>query len=243
MDGMNKDHDKLVIALHKITEGVRSFFDIDIVDHGPVDDIRISRKSDIDVDQRRLRWLDERLPSFIGSLKGKGLKNQEIRKLINDELGDIRKYYKVEVERSKQRSTFTFQIDDEKVEEAERYDGCFVLLSSNEQHTAGEGLDIYTAKDGVEKGFMTIKNPIELAPLRHWTPQRVKAHIFICIVAYLLYALARLILRRAGEHGSVEDTLAYLGDVKDYLIEGKGERLQTKMTDEQFKLDLIFASQ
>ena len=243
VDGMNKDHDKLVIALHKITEGMKSFFDIEIVDHGPVDDIRIMRKDGIDVDQRRLRWLDERLPAFISSLKGRGLKNQEVRRLINDELGDLRKYYKVEVERTKRRSTFTFQIDDGKVKEAERYDGLFVLLSSNAQHTAGEVLDIYTAKDGVEKGFMTIKNPIELAPLRHWTPQRVKAQIFICTVAYMLYALARLTLRRAGEHGSVEDALACLNDVKDYLIEGKGERLITKMTDEQLKFDLIFASQ
>jgi len=243
VEAMNKDHDKLVIALHKITEGVRSFFDIEIADRGPVDDITITRKNGIEVDQRRLRWLDERLPSFIDSLKGKGLKNQEIRKLINDELGDLRKYYKVEIERSKQRSTFTFQIDDSKVKEGERYDGCFVLLSSNGQHTAGEVLDIYTAKDGVEKGFMTIKNPIELAPLRHWTPQRVKAHIFVCIVAYLIHSLARLILRRAGEHGSVEDALARLGDIKDYRLDGKGERLMTKMTDEQFKLDIIFASQ
>jgi len=243
VDGMNKDHDKLVIALHKMTEGMKSFFDNEIVDHGPVDDIRITRKDGIDVDQRKLRWLDERLPAFIGTLKGKGLKNQEVRRLISEELGDLRKYYKVEVEQSKQRSTFTFQVDEGKVREAELYDGFFVLLSSGGRQTAEEVLDIYTAKDGVEKGFMTIKNPIELAPLRHWTPQRVKAHIFICVVAYLLYALARLILRRAGEQGSVEDALACLNDVKDYLIDGKGERLMTKMTDEQLKLDLIFASQ
>jgi transposase len=148
----------------------------------------------------------------------------------------------VEVEKTRQRSIFTFKIDQEKVREAELYDGFFVLLSSNGKQTAEEVLGIYTAEDGVEKGFMTIKNPIELAPLRNWTPQRVKAHIFVCIATYLLYAPARLILRRAGEHGSVEDALACLGDVKDYLIEGRGERLQTKMTDEQFKFDLIFTS-
>jgi hypothetical protein len=55
--------------------------------------------------------------------------------------------------------------------------------------------------------------------------------------------LARLILRRAGEHGSVEDAPARLGDVKDHRIDGKDGRLLTKMTEEQFKLDLIFASQ
>jgi transposase len=243
VDRMNKDHDKLVIALHKITECMKSFFDINIVDHEAVDDITITRKNDINVDQRRLRWLDERLPLFIDSLKGKELGNQEVRQLINDELGNLRKCYNVNIERSKQRSMFTFQKDDEKVKEAEQYDGFFVLLSSNEQQMAEEVLDIYIAKDGIEKGFMTIKNPIELAPLRHWTPQRVKAHIFVCVTAYMLYSLARLILRRAGEHGSVEDALARLGDVKDYSLDGKGDRLLTKMTDEQFKFDLIFASQ
>ena len=58
----------------------------------------------------------------------------------------------------------------------------------------------------------------------------------------MIHSLARLILRRAGEHGNVEDALARLGDVKDHRIYGKGVRLLTKMTEEQFKLDLIFAS-
>ena len=62
-DAMNKDHDVLVIALHKATEGMKAFFDVEIEDHGPADDITITRKEGIDVDQRRLRWLDERMPS------------------------------------------------------------------------------------------------------------------------------------------------------------------------------------
>ena len=41
-------------------------------------------------------------------------------------------------------------------------------------------------KDGIEKAFCCIKQPIGLRPIRHWLDGRVKAHIFICYPSYLL---------------------------------------------------------
>ena len=182
-----KDHDMLVVALHKATEGVKSFFDVDIEDHEPLNDVTIVKKPGLDVDLRKLRWVEERLPAFIQSLQGRELKNRELRKLINDELGDLRKYYEVKVEQHQRRSTFTCAVNEEAVQAAAAYDGFFMLLSSNRQHTAGEVLDVYTTKDGVEKAFGTIKNPIAIAPIYHWTAQRVKGHVLrlLCVVSHL----------------------------------------------------------
>jgi len=41
-------------------------------------------------------------------------------------------------------------------------------------------------KDGIEKAFCCIKQPIGLRPIRHWLDGKVKAHIFICYPSYLL---------------------------------------------------------
>lgn len=49
-------------------------------------------------------------------------------------------------------------------------------------------------------------------------------------------------IRRAGERGGVEDALTALAEVNDHLLDGRGDRLRTKLTDEQLKLDLIFVS-
>jgi transposase len=239
----NKEHDALVVALHKITEGMKCFFETVIEDHGPVNDIAVTRKEGAELDGRKLRYVEERLAILIAELRAKPLANREVRRLIRETLGDLRKFYDVQIEQYKERSTFTFKVDEEAVQAAEKYDGYFVLLSTDLGHDAAEVLDIYSEKDGVEKAFRTIKNPIAIAPLRHWEPQRVKAHIFICVVAYMLHALARLALRQAGSAESVEDALAKLAKVIEYRLEGKNEYLLKKMDEEQLRLHLIFNSQ
>ena len=239
----NKEHDSLVVALHEATEGMKCYFDIDIEDHGPVNEISITRKEGADLDGRKLRYLEERLPAFIASLKSKALSNREVRARIREELGDLRKHYRVEIERYQERSTFSYKVDEEAVKEAKRYDGYFILLSTDLGHDAAEVLDLYNEKDGVEKAFRTIKNPIAIAPIRHWTPQRVKAHIFICVIAYMFHSLARLALRQAGSDESVEDAFSTLGRVIEYRLDGGKGWLLKKMDEEQFRLHLIFSSQ
>ena len=51
---------------------------------------------------------------------------------------------------------------------------------------AKEIISAYYDKDGIEKAFCCIKQPIGLRPIRHWLGRRVKAHIFICYPSYLL---------------------------------------------------------
>ena len=51
---------------------------------------------------------------------------------------------------------------------------------------AKEIISAYYDKDGIEKAFCCIKQPIGLRPIRHWLDGRVKAHIFICYLSYLL---------------------------------------------------------
>ena len=51
--------------------------------------------------------------------------------------------------------------------------------------SAKEIISAYYDK-GIEKAFCCIKQPIGLRPIRHWLDGRVKAHIFICYLPYLL---------------------------------------------------------
>jgi transposase len=79
-----------------------------------------------------------------------------------------------------------------------------------------EIISLYDDKDGVEKAFFTIKHPIKINPIRHWNPQRVKAHVFVCVTAYLLYSVIKFRLRSAGIKTSVMDVLDDLGEIKQY---------------------------
>ena len=58
-----------------------------------------------------------------------------------------------------------------------------------------EMVRLYFDKDLVEKAFHTLKGITTLQPIRHWLSNRVKAHIFICDLSYLLLSLLKLRLK------------------------------------------------
>jgi len=84
------------------------------------------------------------------------------------------------------RITIDFKRRDDKIADAERLDGKYALMSTRTTMSAKEIISAYYDKDGIEKAFCCIKQPIGLRPIRHWLDGRVKAHIFICYPSYLL---------------------------------------------------------
>lgn len=236
----NKEHDTLVVTLHEALTGIKRFVDINIIDHPECNAIDVVHKSDIKIDKRKLTWSDKRLEKLISELISSELSNRDIRAQINECLGDLRKYYRVTIQKAKPHSTFEFTINETLLEEAKHYDGYYALISSNTNHIMSEIISLYDDKDGVEKAFFTIKHPIKINPIRHWNPQRVKAHVFVCVIAYLLYSVIKFKLRSAGIKTSVMDVLDNLGEIKQYQKSYAGsdkkERYLTKISKEQKNL-------
>jgi len=65
------------------------------------------------------------------------------------------------------RITIDLKRRDDKIADAERLDGKHALMSTR--------ITMGTKKDGIEKAFCCIKQPIGLRPIRHWLDGRVKA--------------------------------------------------------------------
>lgn len=98
---------------------------------------------------------------------------------------------------------------------AEEFDGyscvfCTRSLAPNEM------LSLYFDKDLVEKSFHSLKGIIQLRPIRHWLAERVRAHVFLCYLAYLLFSLLQYHLRPTDF--TAESALLELGSMyKVYL--------------------------
>ena len=56
-------------------------------------------------------------------------------------------------------------------------------------------LPLYFDKDLIEKGFRSLKGVTQLRPVRHWLAEHVRAHVFLCYLAYLFLSLLRYHLR------------------------------------------------
>jgi len=236
----NKSHDMLVVKIHEALKRVQRYFIITISDHPECNAIQVERKENLSIDKRKLTWVEKKLEKLIPELESSGLTNREVRKQINDLLGSLRKHYKVTIEQKKPHSTFEYSLIESEVDATSRYDGYHVLISSNLDHDINDIIDLYDSKDGVEKAFYTIKHPIQIQPIRHWTPQRVRGHVYVCVVSYLLYSVARHLLRKNEIHQSVLDSLDELSEVKQYVksySKGKKEDVcLTEISDHQSDL-------
>jgi transposase len=84
-----------------------------------------------------------------------------------------------------------------KVDEAEEFDGCSCIFTTTRM-TREEMVEKYFDKDLVEKAFHDFKSTIKLRPVRHWLEHRVKAHVFLCYLSYLLLSLLNLHVKNLG---------------------------------------------
>lgn len=72
------------------------------------------------------------------------------------------------------------------IEQEEKLDGIFVLTTSRQNLSAHQVVDSYKNLREVEILFDDLKNFVDIRPIRHWLEVRVRAHVFLCVLALLL---------------------------------------------------------
>jgi len=102
---------------------------------------------------------------------------------------------------------FAYDIDEKMRARAERIDGKLVLITNMPDHTPQEVVARYKALADIERGFRVLKSEIEIAPVFHRLPQRIRAHALICFLALVLYRVLRMRLRARGGQYSPERAL------------------------------------
>ncbi len=77
------------------------------------------------------------------------------------------------------------EIDKEKVNKEAALDGIYVIRTSLEKLPAADAVRHYKSLGQVERAFRSIKTmDLEVRPINHRLEERVKAHIFFCMLAY-----------------------------------------------------------
>ncbi|CAB1069985.1 hypothetical protein D1AOALGA4SA_814, partial [Olavius algarvensis Delta 1 endosymbiont] len=79
-----------------------------------------------------------------------------------------------------------YSLNQQKIEQEKKFDGIFVLLSSRYDLKPREVVESYKNLKEVEMLFDDLKNFVDIRPIRHWLQGRVRAHVFICVLALLL---------------------------------------------------------
>lgn len=113
------------------------------------------------------------------------------------------------------------EINEKAVIEESKYDGISIIFSTKKL-PARELVKKYFDKDIVEKAFSCLKGVIKVRPIRNWLEERVKSHIFICYLSYLLLSILNYKLEKSGmSFGAVEAIEKLETMYKIYLTDTK----------------------
>ena len=115
-----------------------------------------------------------------GTLKESDKIGVRVGRVINQY--KMAKHFKLEIVDNK----FSFIIDEEKVSMEAALDGIYVIRTSlADKLSAEDTVRHYKALSQVERAFRSIKTmDLEVRPIHHYQEQRVRAHLFLCMLAY-----------------------------------------------------------
>lgn len=146
---------------------------------------------------------------------GKNWSEKRLHSKINTIMGSWSRFIVARVSRKNddmQRISWSYRMKE--IKAAERSDGKWLLLSTDPALDVHQAVNMYLEKDFIEKVFRTLKTHEEVEPVRHRLEHRVRAYLFVCMLAYRLIAVLQWKIDQAyGKEGSWESAYDLLQDL------------------------------
>ncbi|MBW1734114.1 MAG: IS1634 family transposase [Deltaproteobacteria bacterium] len=85
------------------------------------------------------------------------------------------------------------RIDRTKIRQAARYDGKWVIETSDDSISLEDAACGYKGLMVIERYFRSLKTTqIKMTPMYHWAPRRIETHVKLCVLALLIERVAEL---------------------------------------------------
>jgi len=110
---------------------------------------------------------------------------QGLNKIFAGYKAKYRKFFDIERDPDNEKAT-GYRRNEQQLAQEELRDGIFILQTNRGDLPVGEVVDSYKDLKEVEALFDDLKHFVDLQPIRHWLTRRVRAHVFLCILALLL---------------------------------------------------------
>ena len=83
----------------------------------------------------------------------------------------------------------------------------------------------YKSLADIERGFKVLKSEIEIGPVYHRLPERIRAHASICFMALILHRVMRSRLKAADAGYTPERALEQLQRIQHHRVEKSVESM------------------
>ena len=132
------------------------------------------------------------------SEKGKDWSEKRLHCKIKTILNSWSNFIDARVSRKKEGARIVWSYKKQELKLAERTDGKWLILSTDETRDANDAVNEYLEKDFIEKVFRVLKTQEEVEPVRHRLEHRVRAYLFVCMLAYRLLSVLQWKLKEAS---------------------------------------------
>lgn len=114
---------------------------------------------------------------------------------------------------------FFWRLNKEAIHYEKEVDGVYILKTNVLDISSEDTIRSYKNLCQVEDAFREIKDFIKLRPIYHYSPSRVKGHIMVCVLAYLMEKILEKSLKKAGLTISPRQAIEHLDTLR--LVENK----------------------
>lgn len=200
--------------------------------------------------RERIEALEAQASAWVGKLDAQDAGVKARGKKLSDSGAKARLYHAVKeahlaniIRVDLKNELFAYEIDPDALALAELMDGKLLLVTNTPDLSPQGVVDRYKSLADIERGFRVLKSEIEIGPVFHRLPSRIKAHAAICFIALILYRVMRQRLRSADAQLSPERALAELQKLQHHQIRiNQAEQPVTGISRLSETQDRVFAA-
>jgi transposase len=104
-----------------------------------------------------------------------------------------------------------------------KYEGKYLIQTDQSELTSKDAVSHYKELNEVERGFRSLKDPLGMRPIWHHAQRRVKAHIFVAALSFLVERMLERALQDAGVNLSAQSALASLQTIRHVQFRVDGQ--------------------
>jgi transposase len=125
---------------------------------------------------------------------------------------------------------FTYSLDEDKQRYLELLDGK-LLLVTNTNAPAEQVVERYKSLADIERGFRVLTSDIEIGPVYHRLPQRIRAHSLVCFIALVIYRVMRMRLKASRHDESPNRLMEQLRRIHQQTVQTSDGQTLTGLTE------------
>ena len=179
--------------------------------------------------QAKIDELQAQANDWVGKLDEQDLGAKKRGRKLSDSGAKARFYHEVReshlgniIKVNLKDELFSYAIDEGALKLSEMMDGKLLVVTNVKDIEPTKIIERYKSLADIERGFKVLKSELEIGPVYHRLPERIRAHASICFMALILHRVMRMRLRAGNTGVTPERALQTLKRIQHHRVSING---------------------